>query len=326
VRTRQAAIALLVAAVVGVALINSHRRSAAHRAIPQPAPSASQADQLDNVHLLNCAVLPAGRLVTDIEQPWVVPGHRDLTLISMRCADSSGLRNPSQVQVLDDTDDHRVVATLIRPGQDLHVASVTTEFGSVAVLASLAELPPGHSLTEAALGSVSRYLFTLGPDFSVHAQRPQVVAPSCAANALTLTVVLGKPVAALGSRTRLATSATVVARNDRDAACAIEGPPSVQAQTAAGTEVSASYSLDGPTGGVTSSTAPPVLVLRPGARASAAIDSTDLDQAGGTALCDTSARLSVAAPNGTRRTVAARLRFCALQVHPFVPGTTGTDN
>jgi hypothetical protein len=107
----------------------------------------------------------------------------------------------------------------------------------------------------------------------------------------------------------------------------MSGYPGVAALNATGRQVAqAQRTPSGYLGGMrTGSTTPPVVLLEPGAVASALVEGTAVPE-GVASSCPTYPALLVTPPTSTLSTrLAVSLPGCsALEVHPVVSGTTGT--
>ncbi len=120
---------------------------------------------------------------------------------------------------------------------------------------------------------------------------------------------------------------TLLFENTSTVTCVLHGYPGVAGLNAAGAEVAqAQRTPRGFMGGLSSSIAtPPTVTLAAGQTASAVVEGTDVPQNGATS-CPQLAGMLVTAPN-TRHSVhfpGAPGDCSGLQVHPVVPGTTGS--
>jgi hypothetical protein len=328
VRTKLVAVTGVGLLLLAAAVVNSrraeHQRSGNH-ALPAPSVPAPVPLRTPNSYGLDCDDWPGQGTSEEANTPLSVPGHRDLAVVSVRCTDSSGDRHPSLVHVIDLDDDRRIVVTLIRPQQYLHVLSVRVSGSVVTVTASeAARVTDGNQKAASDLGSVFARTFTIGWGSHLTESDPTRLAFACSPSDLRLAV------AGIATRTARQGSgppsiATLSLTNVSDRPCAVEGYPSVAGLSAGGDLVNAHTELIGPSGrGVQDSTAPPVVLLDPGYTASAALDSADETPAGGPALCTTLVAVRIGLPTGEqvgRRPID--LRVCDFQVHPLVPGTSG---
>jgi hypothetical protein len=137
-----------------------------------------------------------------------------------------------------------------------------------------------------------------------------------------LSVSLGQVGAGLGHE-----GVAILFENTGTSTCSLSGYPGVAALDSAGRQVAqAQRTPSGYLGGMqTGSTTPPVVLLGPGAEASALVEGTDVPE-GVASSCPTYPALLVTPPTST---LSARLTVslpgCSpLEVHPIVSGTTGT--
>jgi hypothetical protein len=116
--------------------------------------------------------------------------------------------------------------------------------------------------------------------------------------------------------------------NTTTSTCDLIGYPGVAGLDAAGRQVvQAARTLHGFIPGVPTGQRPPVVVLADGQSASAFVEGTDVPQ-GNDHACPTYPRLLVTPPN-TMQSVRIDMAMpgCSpLQVHPVVPGTSGSLN
>lgn len=118
----------------------------------------------------------------------------------------------------------------------------------------------------------------------------------------------------------------ILFRNRGTAPCHLRGYPGVAGLDAAGNQVvQAARSLQGYLGGLRSGDSPPLVELAPGETASALVEGTNNPEGTATS-CPSYPSLLVTPPDDTQSVrVTAGLSGCSLiQVHPVVPGTTGT--
>lgn len=113
------------------------------------------------------------------------------------------------------------------------------------------------------------------------------------------------------------------------AECTVQGFPVVALATAVGgTLVAPTRTLSGYMGGVnTASKSLPVVTIQPGGAASFMVEGTDMQLGLSPRDCPTYHALSVTAPStALRKTLLAILPGCSRpEVHPVVPGVTGSD-
>ncbi len=137
-----------------------------------------------------------------------------------------------------------------------------------------------------------------------------------------LAISVGQVGAGLGHE-----GAAILFKNTGTSKCSMSGYPGVAALNATGRQVAqAQRTPSGYLGGMrTGSTTPPVVLLEPGAVASALVEGTAVPE-GVASSCPTYPALLVTPPTSTLSTrLAVSLPGCsALEVHPVVSGTTGT--
>lgn len=315
------------ALLAGVALINSHRAAvdrAAHPAnsvlhvAPSPTPSGLPAGQ--------CQPVSPRSSWLEASLPYSASGHPDLRVSSIRCWDASGTRYPSLVHVVDLDDDHRIVATLIRPAEQLHVSSLAVSGRTISVTAYLppGEVPrsfPGGSplrvrfggaRTSIEGGSLVRIRFSSVDGVRFTRSPAELVAGPCRSEQLQLSA------APLDTGYGVPDSAVLRLHNTSGLPCVLEGYPQVAGGEATGDLLLARPELYGPAGGVPDSGAPPVVLVADWA--SAVIEPADPS-----AACTELLELIVALPDGEALGgISIRLRACDLSVHPVVAGTSGT--
>jgi len=144
-------------------------------------------------------------------------------------------------------------------------------------------------------------------------------AATCSVPVLRLTTTSG---AAAGN-----VEVTLVFENTGTRPCTMVGYPGVAGLDAAGRQVvQARRTANGFTGGIPAGTSPPHVLLVPGASASARVEGTDVP-AGTQTSCPSYPRLLVTPPNTTTSVVVdAAMPGCSpIEVHPVVPGTTGSE-
>jgi hypothetical protein len=274
---------------------------------------------------LNCDAWPGQGTTREANVPFSAPRYPDLRVTSSRCANASGDHYPSLVHVIDVDDDRRIIATLIRPQEHLHVVSISAVGQAVTVTALRAgPVLPSDQQGLAELGGVFSWRFSTTDGEHYTRGAPRRTALPCGPADLRLDAVTKPPRPGYGAHPP-ASSAILRLTNRSAQPCAVEGYPEVVGATVADGEVASHQQLFGPDGGVLDSTAPPVILLAPRQVASATVDSANETPAGGTALCNTLDKLRVALPSGEALgSIRASLRVCDLEVHPLVPGTTGT--
>ena len=147
--------------------------------------------------------------------------------------------------------------------------------------------------------------------------RARVGSRACAAGQVSVSV--GHSNAGLGH-----VGEPLVFENVGSAACALSGYPGAALVGAGGRQVQARRTPNGYLGGLSqSSTADPVVLLRPRQAASALLEGEDSTAAGGS--CPTATALLVTPPNSTVTSRVARpLSMCDPQIHPVVSGVSGS--
>jgi hypothetical protein len=118
----------------------------------------------------------------------------------------------------------------------------------------------------------------------------------------------------------------LVFKNTSAQTCKLMGYPGVAGLDAAGKQVmQATRTLNGYLRVVPRGHAPPVVTLTTGQSASAFVEGTDVPT-GNRTSCPTYPKLLVTPPNTTQSVViSASMPGCSpVQVHPVVPGTTGS--
>jgi len=118
----------------------------------------------------------------------------------------------------------------------------------------------------------------------------------------------------------------LIFRNSSAQTCRLEGYPGAAALDAAGhQDVQATRTLNGYWRALPPGEGPPTVTLVPGGTASAFIEGTDVPVNGATS-CPTYPNLLVTPPNTTVSVLVAKsMPGCTpIQIHPVVPGITGT--
>ncbi|MDQ1719078.1 MAG: hypothetical protein QOE89_3031 [Pseudonocardiales bacterium] len=246
---------------------------------------------------------PSDRVSASTVGPLTVPqtGAR-LSVLVTTCTDASGVATGSQVDVVSQSGSS--LATLVDRTRAIQADFVIVEGTRITVR--------GYS---ARLGGAFDYPFTMSPDGTAFTAGPtQRYAANCVADNVRVSIKNGP----IRDRTQL-----VQVVNTDIYPCALAGYPTVTALSGSTTRAVAAATIAGPSGGVSGSVAP-VVVLTPGAVATALVE---LDtQTDGTGVCPASdrVRVSVGAPARTV-TIPVKLPVCGLQVHPLVPGETGSN-
>jgi hypothetical protein len=115
-------------------------------------------------------------------------------------------------------------------------------------------------------------------------------------------------------------------KNTSTGPCEISGYPGVAGLNSSGQQaIQAVRTLNGFLGGVPNGASPPAVILTPGQSASAIVEGTSTP-IGTETSCPTYTSVLVTPPNSRQSvTLAIGLSGCsAIQVHPVVPGTSGT--
>ena len=171
--------------------------------------------------------------------------------------------------------------------------------------------------------TVSESSATSSAAVSNHATATQASGPP-GCNSSQISVSVGRAGAGLGH-----IGAPLLFRNTGSTTCVLTGYPGVALVKPSGTtEVQASRTLQGYLGGLAStSTAPPVIRVRPGQTISALLEGDD-NPANGTGVCPDYQALLVTPPNQTVTVRVARrfTFFCSPQIHPVVLGTSGRQS
>ncbi|MDQ1735000.1 MAG: hypothetical protein QOH56_1251 [Pseudonocardiales bacterium] len=276
------------------ATVQQNRAGAADKSVSGDSPVASA--------VAECA-RPSDRVSSSTAGPLTVPrtGAR-MTVAVTTCTDGRGVATGSQVDVVSQTGS--LLATLVDRARAIQADFVIIEGARITVR--------GYS---ARLGGAFDYPFTMSPDGTVFTAGPaQRYASNCVADNVRVSIKDGP----VRDRTQL-----VQVVNTDIYPCALAGYPTVTALSGSTTRAVASATIAGPSGGVSGSVAP-VVVLTPGAVATSLVE---LDsQTDGTGVCPASdrVRVSIGAPPRTV-TIPLKLPVCGLQVHPLVPGETGSN-
>ncbi|CAN5540628.1 hypothetical protein BH10ACT8_BH10ACT8_28120 [soil metagenome] len=223
-----------------------------------------------------------------------------LQVVLTQCLDAHGDVAASQLDVqAASSSGPSVVHTLIDQRQAVHVTGATAAGTTVTAA--------GYS---AARGGSYSYRFVVSSDGATFsAAEPVLVAATCRSADLVLSAKPGQA----GARTAL-----LQLRNTSTMSCALQGYPTVTARAAGNDSPSAFRFASGPIGAGGN----PVVVLSSGAVATSLVDGA---AAGAAGSCVSADQLSVAVPQlGVTGVVAVNLRGCAVQVHPFIAGQTGS--
>lgn len=214
----------------------------------------------------------------------------------------------------------RVMSPLLSAGAALAIAACGS--GST----TTTRPPTAGTTTRPATAGTTPTAPTTAPGSST--STPGTVAPraragvssrGCAAGQVSVSV--GSSTAGLGHL-----GEPLLFENVGSAACALSGYPGAAVVGAAGRQVQFRRTPNGYLGGLSpQATADPVVLLRPHQTASALLEGEDSTPAG--VSCPRYAALLVTPPNSTLTSRVARaLSICDPQIHPVVPGTSGTQH
>jgi hypothetical protein len=300
--------------LVGVAVVNTVRNegstgntassmSEASGAATQQNRAGAADKNLPAVGAISQCARPSDRVSSSTVGPLTVPQTgAPLTVVVTTCTDGRGVATGSQVDVVSQAGS--LLATLVDRTRAIQADFVIVEGTRITVRG----YSPG-------LGGAFDYPFTMSPDGTAFTAGPaQRYAGNCVADNVRVSIKNGP----VRHRTQL-----VQVVNTDIHPCALAGYPTVTALSGSSTLAVAAASIAGPSGGVSGSVAP-VVVLTPGAVATSLVE---LDsQTDGTGVCPASdrVRVSIGAPARTV-TIPLKLPVCGLQVHPLVPGGTGSN-
>ncbi|MDQ1738975.1 MAG: hypothetical protein QOE53_627 [Pseudonocardiales bacterium] len=260
---------------------------------------------------LNCSKLPGGgRLTTGQWDDYSLSTGETGYLYEFLCVGQNGQRSASELQVFKQSGGTlQYKQTLLPAAADQHVDFLTVGADTVRIQASVQSAVSGR-----ARGEVISTAWDLS-DADPGEGHSFTVAGPCLRKDLTATVTAAPDAAAPSWR--------LVLRNGAPTACALEGYPQVRAQLAGTPLSTAVLTLSGTVGGITKQPVPPIIVLSPGATASAIIEQSGASAAGS---CQRADRLAVTLPNGVSLgLLPAELSGCGLAVHPLVGNVRGSD-
>ncbi len=152
------------------------------------------------------------------------------------------------------------------------------------------------------------------------ASQVKAAAPNCKFSQLSVTATGDSATGHIGVLLRF--------ENTKAPTCDLTGYPGVAGLDAAGRQVvQAARTLHGFIPGVQTGQRPPVVVLADGQSASGFVEGTDVPE-GNDHACPTYPRLLVTPPNTTQSVrIDMSMPGCSpVQVHPVVPGTSGSLN
>ncbi|MDQ1722784.1 MAG: hypothetical protein QOI26_2518 [Pseudonocardiales bacterium] len=259
---------------------------------------------------LDCSKIPGGHLVTGQWDDFTLSTGQAGYLYEFLCVGLNGQRSASEVQMFEQVGGRlRYVQTLLYSADDEHLDFMTAGMDSVRIQVSVNSSPLGG-----VPGAVVSTVWELS-DRDGAAGFGAPVAEACVRKDLAATVTPVPDAAAPSWRLAM--------RNRTETACALEGFPQVRAQRNGATLTTALHTMSGTAGGVTKARVPPIIVLSPGATASAIIEQSSASAAGS---CLHSDQLAVTLPNGVSLgQVPAELSGCGLAVHPLVGNARGSD-
>jgi hypothetical protein len=272
---------------------------------------------------LDCSKLPDGRMTIGHRDDVTLESGQPGYLYEFLCIGSNGQRSASELLLFEEaggTPRHK--ETLLRAAANQHLQSIIGGAGMVRMEASDHSTRPGGvpgklisttwALSDS--GRSARYTFTVAEPCGVGGD--------------------GRMLAAAGLRSKLPVTVSEVPdatapawvlsiRNGADASCAIEGFPQVRALRGGATLTTAAPAMSGAVGGVTKSPTPPIILLPPGATASAILEQ---GTASGAGSCPRSDQLALTLPNGVSLgQTPVELSGCGLVVHPLVGNARGSD-
>ncbi|MCW2539585.1 MAG: hypothetical protein JWN95_1310 [Frankiales bacterium] len=313
------AIAAAVLVVGGVATVNSrraHRYQAEQRLESSAIPHAPVAD-----NSFACTDDPGftARLGASVT---IKPAGRPVqTITEWHCVDLAGNRENSTVLATEPTaTGYRMVSVLLKPDDDLHVDGLKLAGTDALTISGTywGPLPapglPGWRLTG---GLVERraQLQNGGAGYVVAAMHP--IAKPCIIPNLDVTLDPGP-----GDPD---TSWLLEFRNHATSPCAMAGYPTVYPQNR-GAMISRSWpTRAGQYGGVAGTLTLPTVLLQPGESASALLEPDRAEQPVSAGTC-TADQLSIGFPVDDSRpaVLPVKLRWCNPEIHPIVPGTSGS--
>lgn len=260
---------------------------------------------------LDCATLPGGgRLATGQWDDYSLSGGEAGYLYEFLCVGQNGQRSASELLVFTMAGGRlQYKQTLLPAAENQHLDFLTVGAETVRIQASVQSAAPGR-----VRGEVISTAWDLSDADPGDGQSFTVAGP-CLRKDLTASVVEVPDAAAPSWR--------LILRNRARTACALEGYPQVRVQRAGTSLTTAVQTLSGTAGGISTRPVPPIIVLSPGATASAIIEQSSASAAGS---CQRSDRLAVTLPNGVSLgLVPAELSACGLTVHPLVGNVRGSD-
>jgi hypothetical protein len=267
---------------------------------------------------LNCSKIPGGHLDTGAWAGVRLSASGQVRYVyEFRCVGTNGQRSASEVQIF------QPAGGLLKYQQTLIWASGNEHIDAITVVGT----DGGTSLLQ--VQSSVAYKVTGGVPDSVQVARYLVDGQSVSEGASTLvaapcqrkdvTVTLSSRAGSDGEQSWL-----LALVNRASSPCALEGFPTlVTYANAKPVGAALAHRMSGPSGGVTKSPVPPIIVLQRGATAAAVIEraGTNTD-----VVCAPSSELAVTLPNGVSLgRIPASLSTCGLAVHPLVGNAAGSD-
>jgi hypothetical protein len=257
---------------------------------------------------MDCSQIPGGHLITGQSDDFTLSTGEQGYLYEFLCVGANGQRSASEVDAfgpVGNTLDY--LTTLLDPDAGQHLDFVIGGNRSVRIQTS--DNSPAAGVVR---GQVVALAFDISDNrFNMSSA---IVAEPCLRKDLSV-AVMPKPNAIAAWLLRL--------RNHTETACALEGFPQVRAQRDGVSLNTAMHTLSGPAGGVTHRPVPPIIVLSPGATASAIIEQSPVPSG---RPCVQSDQLAVSLPTGVfLAKLPAELFVCGLEVHPLVGNATGSD-
>jgi len=256
---------------------------------------------------LDCSKIPGGHLIVGQSDDFTLGAGEPGQLYEFLCVGANGQRSASQVQAFRQVGSTLVyLRTLVDPAAGQHVDFLVGGIQSVRIQAS--DNTPAAGGVPGAVVAMAFDISDTRSGFST-----ATVAEPCQRKDLAAAVSVAPQA--------LAPAWVLALHNHTGTACALEGFPRVRAQLAGRTLTTAVQTMHGPAGGVTNKPVPPIIVLSPGATASAIIE-----QGVAVGACQGSDQLAVTLPTGVSLgQVPAELPGCGLSVHPLVGNISGSD-
>jgi hypothetical protein len=267
-----------------------------------PAPQA-----LGSIPAPACVAAGAGTAAGTGYSVALGPSNSHVTIADAYCNTPNGSRTGSAVEVYRITETSRTaVATLIRPEQQLHVDQIEQRGQTVVVTA-----------LDTSSGSLNDYRFSTTNGTTFTAEPVTLVATACAKSTLEVRVRDGS--------VRAGVSASLIDLRNRGAQpCVIEGYPDIAATVTNQLAVTAQAVPHGLAGG-SSTQAPPIVLLQPGAAGTAMIEYLTKAPANVVTPCESAKQLTISLRGEPLATVPFVKSICSLQIHPVVSSPSGSD-